>query len=769
MCFIISIQFWILTEKIFDSEDFSVDQMSEIDPRLASLSNLFRREFPPQSHIKDVFPQLASKITGFELTGDAYLDFSLYCAQVLIDCAPKITDDMVSIVNVMRYMTNAVINWGIYPHLPKSLHIPFMDDPHWVFAVAPPRLLRPKDEMLQALEMVIRSPGLSLIHPLFLQHAICIFYFLDKAKVSKMIEYQPTENVFSALLALLPTGLKVSPIITSLVMERKDILTSLEKTSFPPHVLARAIAAPANKDEEDHYYEVMFPRFFEALRSEQGAIIAKFAISNIIKQRPQQFLKNCPLDLLLNWPTESSIGPIIWNLDIFVFSNDCPKIIVPPIPQRLLFIAAQTTGDIQDRAIRLIKNTITEYDACNEFVNSIIRSETLTPLELDLFKVEVNEEGIFIVEDDREDDFDILENMRKILGNIIDLKYVGTIFKSLPITLAGIHLVSILLMRYKEINPDDAVSLLTFISKIEGTTNIARSILEMCPKLKSIPIEVVNAFGNDIPELGLLKILNPEKVENKIGFDISELINDLNNPVIPLRARGLYVLRRGILENDHPLRDENMIKSLFPTIEKQLQHKDTFVFLNAITCLSTIAEVFPHLVIEKLAAQYPQKDEGVSLKVAQILMVCVRRSGPGLIHSADGNLCGFFIKAFARGVSHDSSLVQASSLSDLASFVEALSFGCFPWFADIVKTVDTCWQAHHTIDVRRAASYLGYKIVLTFGDKFDEFSKDDLQVLIEVVKRNRDAEFDDVAHQNAEDCYQTLWDCCPKAMLSPDL
>jgi hypothetical protein len=52
-------------------------------------------------------------------------------------------------------------------------------------------------------------------------------------------------------------------------------------------------------------------------------------------------------------------------------------------------------------------------------------------------------------------------------------------------------------------------------------------------------------------------------------------------------------------------------------------------------------------------------------------MLCVRRNGPGLVRSADGNLCGCLIGAFGRGCGDPSDLVQASAVSKLASFVEA--------------------------------------------------------------------------------------------------
>lgn len=259
----------------------------------------------------------------------------------------------------------------------------------------------------------------------------------------------------------------------------------------------------------------------------------------------------------------------------------------------------------------------------------------------------------------------------------------------------------------------------------------------------------------------MLSIEYEEEEERKkdTRWSIKPILDDLSSPLPALRGRGLFELRRGIMTQDSPLRDENNIIQIFPVVEKQLQSSETFVFLNAIRTLESIGDVFPHLVTERLCDQFPQSDVGVSLKVAQALMLLARRAGPGLVHSREGNLCGFFVAAFARGVAHESSIVRSAALSDLASFVEALGFGCSSFLADIVAACDNAWQMHHPVDVRRAASYLCYKLILVLGDGFDECAPSDLKRLAEVVKRGREGELDEVAHQNAEDCYQAMWDC----------
>lgn len=736
-----------------------------MDERFQSLSKLIRYDFNSKKKIEDVLPHLSSYIINYPTTGDIYLDFSSYCATVLLENYSNIKENMISVISTTRRLIEIVISWGIYPHLPKSLHIPFLDDEHWLMTEAPPRMLRPRPEMLNALECLLLNDGCSLIHPLFLQHAICIFYYLEKNRVEQIIENQTTENVISCLIALFQTGLEFGPLLIEVIRKRTDSFEAIEHTTFPLPICARAISVQPVGENEDKYYEELFPRLFNAVNSKKGENLAKEIMSQIIRRKPEQFLKNWDLGLLLEWPSKASINQLIWQLDSFLFPEDCKKVLIPPIPQRLLFIAAQTTDDVHDRSVNLIKNILQDESTSSNFIKSIIEIETLSPLDLDHISIVTNENGVFAVEDEREDDFDILEKMYTCISELIDIKVFKNCIDDLPPLINAINFLSLMLMKFKEIDVELATLLLIFLSKFKNkndVSNIVNVIISMSPDLKEIPQVVYDSFSEIIPEIKLFSIKGNEKTnKTQSDFDKVELLHELSSPIVPYRAHSLYVLRKGVMTPGHPLRDEETIKSIFPSIQKQLEHKDSFVFMHAIFALEAIADVFPHLVIETLASKYPQKDEATSLTISQVLMLCARRTGPGLIHSSDGNLCGFFIKAFARGVVHESTLIQASSLSDLATFVETLSFGCAPWFTDIVTTVTNTWQVHKPLEVRRAASYLAYKIVITMGDSFPEFSLGDLQNLINCVKRMRSGDFDEVSHQNAEDCYQTMWEICP--------
>ena len=737
------------------------------NPKFVSMRDLFRTKIKSSTPIEEVIPQIPSFISGIEITNNVYIDLPRFCSSVFIECLPKIEALNLSEMRAVTYGLCAILNWGIYPHLPKSIQIPFMDKNHWIYSPAPPRMFKPEDAFLEALEIFFASISCASLHPLFLQHCISVLHFLDKDRLTRIIQGQDTTTLFSSIIALLPMKINVNYLLTQVVLNRSDALEAIEDTVFPPPMLAKAIGTPPDLNNQDDYYKKLFPRLFEATRSGKGDVLSKEIINFIVKTRPEQFLKNCDLTPLLEWPSKDSIGNIIWLLESVMLIQIASRVLVDPIPFRLLFIAALTEGEIHQKALKLAGYSVANVQGAINVFKILTSDSNLSALDLDLYGIEQRDNGIFVIEKehDAEEQIAILTKMRELSASLFKTEFIPQIVDELPGTFGAIQLVSLVLPRCKTIQKEWATPLLSFLAKVQGDPEIGVDILEIAKTvfygidgIEELPSKVINTFGGDIPEMLSIKTSDAKESNNEDSFSMDSIIEDLKSPIPALRARGLFMLRRGVMDKTSPLRDEENIKKLFPSIETQLKHEESYVFINAIQTLETIGDVFPHLVVEKLAEQFPKKDVALSLKVSQALMLLSRRCGPGMVNSKSGNLCGFYIKAYARGVAHESTLIQASSLSDLAEFVQSIQFGCTPWLTDIVITIDNAWQAHHVVDVRRAASYLCYTLILVLGTGFGECSPEDVKYLGNIVKKNRLAELDDVAHQNAEDCYQTMWD-----------
>lgn len=745
--------------------------MTTLLPEFKNLEKLILDKYKPHMPINQVINEISNDIPEIEKTGNVYFDLAHYCAHVILNYLPEDPNLNIHSQRAVSYAMTCIINWGIYPHLPKSIQIEFYDMESWLFAPAPPRMFRPEQYFLDALDKFFCDVNYAEMHGLLLQHAISVLHFLDKELLKKIMDNQNTETLFSCVLGLVPVGINVAYLLTDIVLNRSDSLEAIQNTVFPPPMLAKAIGTPPAKETQDEYYNKLFTKLIEAIRSGKGDKLSKEIISYIITTRPEQFLKNVDLSPLIEWPTttEKPLGTLLWTLENVLLNRTARKVLISPMPHRILFIAAQTEGEIHTRCMNLIKKVLINEDTVIPFVKVIVADSSLSPLGLDSYSVKVVPEGVFVEEDDPDELRELLTitKMRELIAPLIKPEYMESLIQALPGTFGAVQLISQVMPAIKKISPQWGVPLLSFLSRVKGDAEIGVDIVSIAKtvfqglEVDELPRQVINTFGGDIPEM--LSMKYSDEKEGPSGDPVTDIIqaitNDLTSPIPALRGRGLFELRRGVMEKGNILREEENIKKILPLAENQLKHEESYVYINAIRCLESVGDVFPHLVVKKLCEEFPKNDVALSLKVAQTLMLLARRTGPGLIHSPNGNLCGHFIKAFSRGVAHESTLIQAASLSDMAEFVSALEFGCANWLTDIVLTIDSAWQTHHVVDVRRAASYLCYKIILVLGEGFGECSPEDVKLLGNIVKRNKEAELDDVAHQNAEDCYQTMWDC----------
>jgi len=738
---------------------------------IKKLDQILFKTFRSDSKAEEILESLDKMLEGIERTYDLYQNFAMYCSNVLIQTLPNVEALTIHQIRCISYAMACIINWGIYPHLPKSIQMEFNDDPHWVYDNAPPRLYRPQNICLQSLRVFLNSPCTSDLYSLFLHHCLSIFYFIEPHEIHDLCKTQPTGILFTSIMYLVTYKIRVEKLLVELVIDRSDSFEAIESTMFPSHIVAKAIAAPPSKESSDDYYQMLIPRLFEALRTGKGAVLARFTIEKIIVSKPDVFLKYFDLSPLLDWPTKDPIGSIVLTLDRFLNKLTVHNVLLPPIPHRLLFLASQLDGVLRDKCIRMVKLYIGNLYDCTEFLNSILSDSTLSTLSLDGFVIVSNDKGVYIEIIQDQDELEILEEMRSLLSQCFDTKFFKDIVMTLPPTFGSVQFLSCVLPEIKSFDSELAVSILTFLSTIKeqkdapfDLPSIAKTIFENTTNLKSIPSCVIDRFGYDVPELRALSVIQRDNSQTHFDFDPKKLIDEITSSIPAIKGKGLFELRKGVMQNDHPLRELKNIEVLLPIINKQLSDRDSFVYLGAIRAMEAIADVYPDLVIEKLSEQFPHKEIGTSLTISQVLMVCARRTGPGLVHSKKGNLCGYFIKAFARGTSHESSLIHASSISSLATFVENLSYGIGPWLTDIVVTIDSSWQSHKAIEIRRAASYLCVKLIESIGEGFSETSYNDIKLLANCVKRNREGEFDEVSHSNAELSYQILWDNAPSVL-----
>ena len=179
----------------------------EKSPKYQKLEQLFLKDYKERANIKEVLPHLPEYIIDINQTGDIYYDFSFFCAIFIIEDIKSLDSSYITTLNIFRRALQAVVNWGIFPHLPKSIQFSFNSNTHWIDSPAPPRLLRPAPETLNALELAIKSPDFSLLTPTFLPHLVATFHYLEPTRLSEITAKLNTGSLLTVYLALLPKKL----------------------------------------------------------------------------------------------------------------------------------------------------------------------------------------------------------------------------------------------------------------------------------------------------------------------------------------------------------------------------------------------------------------------------------------------------------------------------------------------------------------------------------------------------------------------------------
>uniref|UniRef100_A0A060T0R7 ARAD1C15114p n=1 Tax=Blastobotrys adeninivorans TaxID=409370 RepID=A0A060T0R7_BLAAD len=119
-----------------------------------------------------------------------------------------------------------------------------------------------------------------------------------------------------------------------------------------------------------------------------------------------------------------------------------------------------------------------------------------------------------------------------------------------------------------------------------------------------------------------------EKVEDSSAEVLRKALAYLQDPVVPVRAQGLYLLRTLIQAKDPVIKVESALKVLI----NQLKDEDSFVHLNAVKTLELLSEVYARQqVTEVLVGFYldPDVDVDDRLRAGEVLLRIVQRSAKG--------------------------------------------------------------------------------------------------------------------------------------------
>jgi hypothetical protein len=177
-----------------------------------------------------------------------------------------------------------------------------------------------------------------------------------------------------------------------------------------------------------------------------------------------------------------------------------------------------------------------------------------------------------------------------------------------------------------------------------------------------------------------------ESPQDQIRARLQTILNDLKDPLLPIRAHGIMSLRKLVLDHSQDALIKDQIYKILDIFRSNLKDDDTYVYLGAVQGLCALADVYPSDIIPLLTKSFHEQSKlsvEDKLKTGESLVTIARRCGEMLPHYAH-----FFVNCFLHVAQQESNdeLVRASALSNLSTIMGLLKYAIHPYLIDILET-----------------------------------------------------------------------------------
>ena len=280
-----------------------------------------------------------------------------------------------------------------------------------------------------------------------------------------------------------------------------------------------------------------------------------------------------------------------------------------------------------------------------------------------------------------------LEQGARIVGMMIETGRDENIMVSL-------ELLTVLLGGMVHLNKDEAAVLASLLPLLEPLR--AHAVPEIATKADDVAISIATRstkWVNDKDGGG-----SDPAAQEEDRSALSEVLRDLADEQLPVRAHALIALRR-LVEAKDPVTTRN-VPYILGLFESQLGDADTYMYFAAINGLVSLGDVFPVRVVPVLARKFRDVAVGTEnrLKLGEAMMRVARACGQALPHHIN-----MFVPAILEVVRDRDATMRASSLSNLATICEYLQFSLYTFLEEVIACLTSILKTDDSDEVRRGA------------------------------------------------------------------
>ncbi|CAG8437765.1 15274_t:CDS:10 [Acaulospora morrowiae] len=183
-----------------------------------------------------------------------------------------------------------------------------------------------------------------------------------------------------------------------------------------------------------------------------------------------------------------------------------------------------------------------------------------------------------------------------------------------------------------------------------------------------------------------------------------EAMDALQDEILPIKARGITMLKEMILEKDVVMDEGENLDRVFDLFIQMVQDDESFIYFNAIKGLSSLTDVHGERIIRKLMKIYSDFSQNLDnrLRVGEAILQTVQRCG---------DVLGKYIVTLLPPLLHvlnkdENSTLRISALSIIGCACETSPLALTSWFRDVVDWVLNILDIQSEAEIRRASTVL---------------------------------------------------------------
>nr|XP_023018764.1 transport and Golgi organization protein 6 homolog [Leptinotarsa decemlineata] len=323
---------------------------------------------------------------------------------------------------------------------------------------------------------------------------------------------------------------------------------------------------------------------------------------------------------------------------------------------------------------------------------------------------------------------------------------------------------------------DEFQSLFTILmilqSLLEGAnaTNIMAygSLLD---SLRNLSKEIVITEARDLIQQ-ILDVLEGDKrlKDRSLGkekTDLDKALEDICDPLLPVRGHGLMTLAKLVETKDkHAMDKRNYILNVF---QQNLKNEDSFIYLSAIGGLASLADVFPDSVLQILCEEYSDSSRKITedghevrMKLGECLVRVTKKLG-----DMAPKYKPLLLNTFLVGTKEDDDLIRASSLSNLGEICKVLGYKLGTIVTEVLVCVHAVIATDKSPQARRAAVGVIRQLFVGLEKETIAFLKDDILTIYRTLKDIYNSDSDDVMRLQSQLALEELNENMKSFVLAP--